>query len=93
MNVFRDGVIAFFSAVGMTTVVWLLAGAEQFTGGTDRHCRLRPDGGGQGTCRLSGGAGGQRRRGGRGGLPAGRREREIKNAGQGPFVRRAASAR
>ena len=27
MNVFRDGVIAFFSAVGMTTVVWLLAGA------------------------------------------------------------------
>lgn len=26
MNVFRDGVIAFFSAVGMTTVVWLLAG-------------------------------------------------------------------
>ena len=24
MNVFRDGVIAFFSAVGMTTVVWLL---------------------------------------------------------------------
>ena len=25
MNVFRDGVIAFFSAVGMTTVVWLLA--------------------------------------------------------------------
>ena len=27
MNVFRDGVIAFFSAVGMTTVMWLLAGA------------------------------------------------------------------
>ena len=27
MNVFRDGVIAFFSAVGMTTVVWLVAGA------------------------------------------------------------------
>ena len=27
MSVFRDGVIAFFSAVGMTTVVWLLAGA------------------------------------------------------------------
>ena len=27
MNVFRDGVIAFFSAVGMTTVVWLAAGA------------------------------------------------------------------
>ena len=112
MNVFRDGVIAFFSAVGMTTVVWLLAGAvlhagrptipglllvlpvrgvgpgarcpgaapgaEQFTGGTDRHCRLRPDGGGQGTCRLSGGAGGQRRCGERGGFPAGRREREIK---------------
>ena len=31
MNVFRDGVIAFFSAVGMTTVVWLLAG--MFSGG------------------------------------------------------------
>ena len=27
VSVFRDGVIAFFSAVGMTTVVWLLAGA------------------------------------------------------------------
>lgn len=27
MGAFRDGVIAFFSAVGMTTVVWLLAGA------------------------------------------------------------------
>ena len=27
MSVFRDGVIAFFSAVGITTVVWLLAGA------------------------------------------------------------------
>ena len=27
MTVFRDGVLAFFSAVGMTTVVWLLAGA------------------------------------------------------------------
>lgn len=27
MSVFRDGVIAFFSAVGMSTVVWLLAGA------------------------------------------------------------------
>lgn len=27
MSVFHDGVIAFFSAVGMTTVVWLLAGA------------------------------------------------------------------
>ena len=112
MNVFRDGVIAFFSAVGMTTVVWLLAGAvlhagrptipglllvlpvrgealalehdvrelrrEQSAGGTDRHCRLRSDGGGPGPCRLSGGAGGQRRRGGRGGLPAGRRRQEIK---------------
>lgn len=27
MSVFRDGAVAFFSAVGMTTVVWLLAGA------------------------------------------------------------------
>ena len=27
MSVFRDGVIAFFSAVGMTTVVWIFAGA------------------------------------------------------------------
>ena len=27
MGAFRDGVIAFFSAVGMTTIVWLLAGA------------------------------------------------------------------
>ncbi len=33
MNVFRDGVIAFFSAVGMTTVVWLLAGAVLHAGG------------------------------------------------------------
>ena len=32
MNVFRDGVIAFFSAVGMTTVVWLLAGAVLHAG-------------------------------------------------------------
>ena len=32
MNVFRDGVIAFFSAVGMTTVVWLLAGAMLHAG-------------------------------------------------------------
>ena len=27
MSVFQDGVIAFFSAVGMTTVTWLAAGA------------------------------------------------------------------
>lgn len=27
MSIFQDGVIAFFSAVGVTTVVWLLAGA------------------------------------------------------------------
>ena len=27
MNVFRDGVLAFFSAVGLITVVWLAAGA------------------------------------------------------------------
>lgn len=27
MSVFQDGVIAFFSAVGVATVVWLLAGA------------------------------------------------------------------
>ncbi len=26
MEVFRDGVIAFFSAVGVTAIVWLLAG-------------------------------------------------------------------
>ena len=32
MSVFRDGVIAFFSAVGMTTVVWLLAGAVLHAG-------------------------------------------------------------
>ena len=32
MSVFRDGVIAFFSAVGITTVVWLLAGALLHTG-------------------------------------------------------------
>lgn len=27
MSVFQDGVIAFFTAVGVTTVLWLLAGA------------------------------------------------------------------
>lgn len=27
MSVFQDGVVAFFTAVGVTTVVWLLAGA------------------------------------------------------------------
>lgn len=32
MSVFRDGVIAFFSAVGITTVVWLLAGAVLHAG-------------------------------------------------------------
>ena len=32
VSVFRDGVIAFFSAVGMTTVVWLLAGAGLHAG-------------------------------------------------------------
>ena len=32
VSVFRDGVIAFFSAVGMTTVVWLLAGAVLHAG-------------------------------------------------------------
>ena len=32
MTAFQDGVIAFFSAVGMTTVVWLLAGAVLRTG-------------------------------------------------------------
>ena len=32
MNVFRDGVIAFFSAVGMTTVVWLHAGRPTIPG-------------------------------------------------------------
>ena len=32
MSVFRDGVIAFFSAVGITTVVWLLAVAVLHAG-------------------------------------------------------------
>ncbi len=32
MSVFRDGIIAFFSAVGITTVVWLLAGAVLHAG-------------------------------------------------------------
>lgn len=32
MSVFRDGVIAFFSAVGITTVVWLLAGTVLHAG-------------------------------------------------------------
>lgn len=27
MSVFQDGVVAFFTAVGVTTVLWLLAGA------------------------------------------------------------------
>lgn len=129
MNVFRDGVIAFFSAVGMTTVVWLLAGAvlhagrptipglllvlpvrgealalehdvrelrrvrSSLPGAQIVIGRLRPDGGGQGPCRLSGGAGGQRRCGERGGFPGWMPGTRDKNASQGPFVRRAASAR
>ncbi len=32
MTLLQDGVLAFFSAVGMTTVVWLLAGAILHTG-------------------------------------------------------------
>lgn len=32
MSVFQDGVIAFFSAVGMTTVIWLAAGAVLHAG-------------------------------------------------------------
>ena len=32
MSVFQDGVIAFFSAVGMTTVTWLAAGALPYAG-------------------------------------------------------------
>lgn len=32
MVLFQDGLLAFFSAVGMTTVVWLLAGALLRTG-------------------------------------------------------------
>ena len=115
MNVFRDGVIAFFSAVGMTTVVWLLAGAVLHAGrptipglllvlpvrgealalehdvrelrrvrsslpGTQiviADCGLTAEARGL-PGRRGGGDGGQRRCGGRGGLPAGRREREIK---------------
>lgn len=32
MSVFQDGVIAFFSAVGVVTVIWMLAGALLHTG-------------------------------------------------------------
>lgn len=34
MSVFQDGVVAFFSAVGVTTVVWMLAGALLRSGRT-----------------------------------------------------------
>ena len=32
MTLLQDGILAFFSAVGMTTVVWLVAGALLHTG-------------------------------------------------------------
>ena len=32
MTLFQDGILAFFSAVGMTTVVWLAAGAVLHAG-------------------------------------------------------------
>ena len=32
MTLLQDGILAFFSAVGMTTVVWLAAGAELHAG-------------------------------------------------------------
>lgn len=114
MNVFRDGVIAFFSAVGMTTVVWLLAGAVLHAGrptipglllvlpvrgealalehDVRELRRVRSSLPGAqiviADCGLTAEARGladylaeredNARRGGRGGLPAGRRRQEIK---------------
>lgn len=37
MTLLQDGLIAFFSAVGVTTLVWIVAGA--FSGGGGRGCR------------------------------------------------------